>query len=136
MSRLFTISLLSLCFNEDYHRRHSLNEDQKCLISIFYQISSDYKFRSLCFDFSSLRTELKGVGSCKMDISMIELVLIVTVILGIYKYLTRNDDIFKKREVSYEKPVFLFGNLWENLTGRINGIELFQKYYEMFKDEQ
>lgn len=71
-----------------------------------------------------------------MELSWIELSLFVIVIIAIYKYLTRNDDMFEKRGIPYLKPTILLGNLGALATGRENGIEYFQNKYDLFKDEK
>lgn len=72
-----------------------------------------------------------------MGISWIELsLLIVIVILGIYKYLTKNDDVFLKRGVAFLKPKIFIGNLGALITGRENGFEFFQNKYDIFKDDK
>lgn len=71
-----------------------------------------------------------------MDLSWIELLLLTILILGIYKYLTKNDGVFEKRGVPYLKPTILLGNLGALVTGRENGFEFFQSKYDKFKNDK
>lgn len=72
----------------------------------------------------------------EMDLAIIELALFLLVLLVIYKFLTRNDDFFKKRGVKFEKPSLLFGNLLPMFTGRETGMSLFENIYKKFDDEK
>lgn len=65
-----------------------------------------------------------------------KLVLVTVIIIGLYKFLTKNNNFFKTREVKFVKPRVLFGNLLEVFTGRENGYSVFQKMYNKFKNEK
>lgn len=50
-----------------------------------------------------------------------------------YKWLTSNDDYFKKRGVPYIEPVPLFGNALPAMIGRESVVDLFNRGYNKFK---
>lgn len=72
----------------------------------------------------------------KMDFSWIELSLLTIAILGVYRYLTKNDGVFDKRGVPFMKPTLLLGNLGSMMTGRENGFDFFQNKYDKFKNDK
>lgn len=71
-----------------------------------------------------------------MDAAFFELILILVLCLGLYKYFTRGKDIFKRRGVAFDKPIFPFGNLFGLISRRENGFDFFQKLYDKFNDEK
>lgn len=71
-----------------------------------------------------------------MDLAIVELILLLILIFGLYKYLTRNHLFFQRQQVAFVKPKILFGNLLELFTGRENGISVFQKVYDKFSNER
>lgn len=71
-----------------------------------------------------------------MDLAFIELTLFAFALMSVYKFLIKNHDFFEKRGVKYLKPTILFGNIFGLLTGRENGISVFEKPYKKFKNEK
>lgn len=71
------------------------------------------------------------------DITLVlQLAGIVAVLVWVYKWITRDNDYFKKRGIAYEKPRFLFGN---TAGVALKTVELreFSKYqYELFPNKK
>lgn len=77
------------------------------------------------------------VWSKTVKMFSIESILAISaIVFAIYKLLTMNDDFFKKREVKFEKPTPLFGNMLGLYTGRFDGMSVFQHLYDKFRSEK
>lgn len=63
---------------------------------------------------------------------IIPTILICTVSLALYKYLTNNFDYWKKRNVPYVKPLPLIGNFWDILTLKLSIGHYLEKLYKQF----
>ena len=68
--------------------------------------------------------------------ALIEILLTLTVLYAGYKYLTKNNEFFKKRGVKYVEPTLLFGNMFGLMTGRLNGWTVLEEIYNNFKNEK
>ncbi|XP_050515319.1 cytochrome P450 6k1-like [Diabrotica virgifera virgifera] len=58
------------------------------------------------------------------------IILTVTLSLLVYKYLTRHFDYWRKRKVTHEKPMLLFGNFYEVFTFKTTIQEHIKKIYD------
>lgn len=84
--------------------------------------------------------------SCKIDIeveqqksstmALIDYILFGAILFGIYKFLTKNDDFFKRRGVKNDKPVLFVGNMLDFLIGRVNAMNIFQNACDKFSNEK
>ena len=54
----------------------------------------------------------------------------------IYKFLTRNFNIFEQRGVKFETPKIIFGNLWKVCLGKETAVNAFQYFYDKFENEK
>lgn len=71
---------------------------------------------------------------------MIDLVLLFTavglIIYSFYKYVTRNNDYFKKRGIPFIKPKFLIGSSAEFFFKKITLSELMRRLYNSYPSER
>lgn len=61
------------------------------------------------------------------------LYLAVFVLWLVYKWLTKDLDYYEKLGVPHEKPVPLFGNMWQFFLKKESVIEIVSRNYEKFK---
>lgn len=70
---------------------------------------------------------------------MIEPVLVLIVVAlfsyAFYKWATFNNDYFKKRNIKYMKPTFLFGSIFDFIVMRLTAVEVGEYFYVGFPDE-
>lgn len=71
-----------------------------------------------------------------MSLTVIDLSLILVGLFCVYKYLTRNHEVFKKRGIKYSEPIFFFGNMLGLITGRDDGWTIFQNLFIKFRNEK
>ena len=71
-----------------------------------------------------------------MDYYLIAIWIAIFVGWFIYKKLTKNFDFFDKRGIRYEKPVIIFGNMFKLLMQKENFIDLLDRMYSKFKNDQ
>lgn len=71
-----------------------------------------------------------------MEASAVFISLLMILLLSIYKYLTRNDNFFRRRGVEFEKPKIFFGNMLDVFLGRETEAALFEHLYDMFSREK
>lgn len=85
---------------------------------------------SLCLDL--------GVKPSKMESSFsgCGFLIFAAILIGVYKYLTRNNDFFEIRGVKFEKPTIIFGNVLGLFTGRDDCVSVLGRPYEKFKDQK
>lgn len=72
----------------------------------------------------------------EMDSSVIEIILFLIVVLGLYKFLTKNNDFFKKRGVKFIKPIPLFGSTLDLLSGKEDGVSVMLSFCRKFPEEK
>lgn len=68
--------------------------------------------------------------------SVIEIILFLIVLLGLYKLLMKNNDFFKKRGVKFIKPLPLFGNTFDLIAGREDGVSVMLSFCRKFPNEK
>ncbi|KAJ0176625.1 hypothetical protein K1T71_007804 [Dendrolimus kikuchii] len=65
-----------------------------------------------------------------------KLILFLTTLFGVYFYYTSTFDFFKKKGISYIKPVIFLGNLGPRLTSKISFHEFQLQNYNHFKGQR
>lgn len=71
-----------------------------------------------------------------MEVITICLLLLAVVFSFIFRLLTKNSDIFKKRGVEYDEPIIFFGNMLNVFTGKESETSLIESMYERFAREK
>lgn len=71
-----------------------------------------------------------------METSTLLSISLVLIVLGIYKFIARNNEVFKKRGVDFEEPSFFFGNMLDVFLGKIDEDSMFEYLYEKFSREK
>ncbi|XP_075970236.1 cytochrome P450 6B6-like [Anticarsia gemmatalis] len=64
------------------------------------------------------------------------LILLPLLLLLLYRYLTRNHDYWQKRNVKHEKPIPVFGSLYQNIMGKKSITEVATELYNKYPDEK
>lgn len=67
---------------------------------------------------------------------MVYFLIIITVLLTIFQYFTRNFDYWKKRKVIGPKPVPLFGNIIDSVLRRKPQVMVYRSIYESYPNEK
>lgn len=65
-----------------------------------------------------------------------KVLLIFVAIYSIYYYGTYNYDYFKKKGISYIKPVIFFGSVWKRVTKQISYQDYQLYVYNYFKEKK
>lgn len=71
-----------------------------------------------------------------MEFSVVEILLLLILLLGLYKFLTRNNDFFKNRGVKFMKPMLLLGNTFDLISGREDGASIMLSFCRKFPNEK
>nr|XP_021182033.2 cytochrome P450 6B6-like [Helicoverpa armigera]WRX06084.1 CYP6AN1 [Helicoverpa armigera] len=67
---------------------------------------------------------------------MIFLLLLPIALVLLYKYTTRNHDYWEKRNIKHEKPIPVFGTLYDNVFAKKSIIEVAADLYRQYPNEK
>lgn len=71
-----------------------------------------------------------------MDINIIEISLgTIALLLYLYRYLTKNFDFWKNRNVPGPRPIPIFGNFKDTSLGKLHPADFIKSVYEAFPGE-
>ena len=60
------------------------------------------------------------------------IVLLLGFFITLYKWLTRNDSVFKKQGIPSEKPLPVIGNLWRLIAKKEGNCQFLERLYYKF----